>query len=138
MATAKLSNSPILTAEQSAQFASRLEIYRAGVEKKHADHWKDGHYDHNPGSFAIVEDGKRYVKVKLLERMWRDQRDHSKGEVNRDDLQRTQIHSFIDKLTGDVLKPATWRAPTKNARGNIFDDSNGLARVNHYGPEYLK
>jgi hypothetical protein len=39
---------------------------------------------------------------------------------------------------GDVLKPASWKAPTRHARGNIFDTSNGLASMNHNGPNYLK
>jgi hypothetical protein len=35
---------------------------------------------------------------------------------------------------GDLLKPATWKAPAKHARGNIID---GSARFGVYGPEYL-
>lgn len=35
---------------------------------------------------------------------------------------------------GDLLKPATWKAPAKHARGNIID---GTARFGVYGPEYL-
>jgi hypothetical protein len=37
---------------------------------------------------------------------------------------------------GDVLKPASWKAPAKGARGNIFDEHNGLNRMTEYGPEY--
>jgi len=40
--------------------------------------------------------------------------------------------SLIKK--GDLLKPATWKAPAKHARGNIID---GSARYSVYGPEYL-
>lgn len=35
---------------------------------------------------------------------------------------------------GDLLKPASWKAPAKHARGNILD---GTARYGIYGPEYL-
>jgi hypothetical protein len=45
---------------------------------------------------------------------------------------------FIDKATGDVLKAASWAAPAKHARGNIFDESNGLAKIGPYGPAYLR
>lgn len=45
---------------------------------------------------------------------------------------------FIDKTNGDVLKPASWSAPAKHARGNIFDNSNGLKYVGPYGPAYLR
>jgi hypothetical protein len=35
---------------------------------------------------------------------------------------------------GDLMKPASWRAPAKHSRGNIFD---GTARYKWTGPEYL-
>ena len=36
---------------------------------------------------------------------------------------------------GDLLKPATWKAPAKHARGNIID---GTAQWGEYGPSYIK
>ena len=47
------------------------------------------------------------------------------------------VHAFISK-NGDVLKPASWKAPAKGARGNIFDEHNGLGRMGPYGPGYNK
>lgn len=47
-------------------------------------------------------------------------------------------HAFIDRTNGDVLKPATWKAPAKHARGNIFDAKNGLGSMGQYGPAYLR
>lgn len=35
---------------------------------------------------------------------------------------------------GDLLKPATWKAPAKHARGNIID---GTAKYGVHGPSYL-
>lgn len=142
---AKFSDSPELTADLRAQFTERLENYRDGVEKIHNDYWTESKYTHNPGSRAMVVEGGRFIKVMLVEQEWNDQQDHSKG-VRGDAYAdgriggrlNAQIHSFIDKLTGDVLKPASYKAPSKQARGNIFDASNGLARVNHFGPEYLR
>lgn len=43
---------------------------------------------------------------------------------------------FVDLTTGDVLKSASWSAPAKGSRGNIFDIHNGLKRIRRYGPEY--
>jgi hypothetical protein len=40
-------------------------------------------------------------------------------------------------LAGDVLKPATYAAPAKHARGNIFDVMGGMALMGPYGPAYL-
>jgi len=55
----------------------------------------------------------------------------------------TTIWAFIalsDEVTkaqvvGDLLKPASWRAPAKHSRGNIL---NGTAAYGPYGPTYLK
>ena len=63
-----------------------------------------------------VRVGSRYVKII---------RDHS-------------VHCFVDVATGDVLKPATFKAPAKHARGNIFDEHNGLGSMGPYGPAYLR
>jgi hypothetical protein len=60
--------------------------------------------------------GKKYIRVV---------RDHS-------------AHAFIEIATGDVLKPDGWKRPAKHARGNIFDESNGLQWMGPYGPAYLR
>lgn len=38
---------------------------------------------------------------------------------------------------GDVMKPATYKAPARHARGNIYDAFNGISRLTAYGPAYL-
>ena len=38
---------------------------------------------------------------------------------------------------GDVMKAASFKAPAKHARGNIFDEHNGLSKITQYGVEYL-
>lgn len=46
--------------------------------------------------------------------------------------------AFINKENGDILKPASFKAPAKHARGNIFDEHNGMKYITAYGPMYLK
>ena len=61
----------------------------------------------NLNRFRFIE-GKKYYKVVMQEfdtfqdkNEWRD----------------TTVHSFVDKNTGDVFKPASWKAPaTKHVR----------------------
>jgi hypothetical protein len=48
------------------------------------------------------------------------------------------VFAFIDKTTGDILKPATFKAPAKHARGNILDEFGGLKYITAYGPMYLE
>lgn len=46
-------------------------------------------------------------------------------------------YAFIDKTNGDILKPATWKAPAKHARGNIYA-ADAMSQMSSYGPAYLR
>lgn len=54
------------------------------------------------------------------------------------DYRHRSAWAFLDTTNGDVLKPASWRAPAKHARGNIFDAQGGTKGVGPYGPAYLR
>lgn len=49
-------------------------------------------------------------------------------------------YCFVDRETGDIYKSASWRAPAKHSRGNIFDGFNNpvMYGVGEYGADYLK
>ena len=59
--------------------------------------------DENTAEFTINE-GKKYFKV-----------------VMKNGLHGS-VHAFVNKQNGDVYKPASWKAPVKDARYNILDD----------------
>lgn len=60
-----------------------------------------------------VEQGPKYVRV-----------------IQNDGTSRSVMH-FIDRGTGDVLKPAGWKGPAKGVRGNIFRMSGASAVQPH-------
>jgi len=68
----------------------------------------------------VIQPGRRYFKI-----------------VESENGEHRSVWAFVDK-NGDVLKPASWRAPAKHARGNIFDDNEGMGSIGPYGPAYLK
>ncbi len=68
-----------------------------------------------------VTTGKKYAKV------W-----------NVDHNGHRSIHCFVTLENGDILKAATYKAPAKHARGNIFDDDNGLQALTPHGVRYLR
>ena len=73
--------------------------------------------------FAPVKGGKRFIKVKYYTD--RVDTDYETGEKTIIKDKNGSIHCFVEKETGDIYKPATWRAPyTKGnnaVRGNIYD-----------------
>jgi hypothetical protein len=63
---------------------------------------------------------------------------HRYVRVVRTDYGSRSVHCFVDRTNGDVLKADGWKRPAKHARGNIFDQHNGLGSMGPYGPAYLR
>lgn len=55
--------------------------------------------------------------------------------VALEDGQNKQLGQYRQ---GDVFKPAGYKAPARHARGNIFNDDNGLKCCGRYGVAYLR
>ena len=60
--------------------------------------------------------GKKYIKIKSFETVSEDMKVTT--------FPKGSIHCFVNKDTGDIYKPATWRAPYLKGRhairGNIY------------------
>lgn len=115
---------PIIVNTDTPQFVS----WFAGSAKIVADHYANVFPTLTPHVLSF-EAGSRYIRI------W--SRSQELDKVTDRPI-NSSAHAFIDRTTGDVLKPATWKAPAKHARGNIFDDKNGLGSMGEYGPAYLK
>ena len=62
-----------------------------------------------------VQKGKRYLKVIQVEfETW-------EGSKYYNQYRDSSVHAFIDKNTGDVYKPASWKSPAKHVRYNLLD-----------------
>ena len=59
----------------------------------------------------FIENGRKYYKVCLR---WK--------QVNRQFADDISVHCFVDKLSGEVYKPAGWKQPAKHVRFNMSDD----------------
>lgn len=105
------STAPIIINENTPQFKTWLE----GVIKISHDDMRSNFPNLDLPPFRS-DIGSRYIRIV---------RDNS-------------AHAFVDRTNGDVLKPATWKSPAKHARGNIFDEKNGLGSIGPYGPAYLR
>ena len=84
--------------------------------------------------------GRKYIKVKYFTTTV--ETDYETGEKTLLEDKKGSIHCFVDKTTGDIYKPAGWRAPyTKGnnaVRGNIYDSSTFVKTDLHGGWLYVK
>ena len=106
--------------KSTQEFDQALDRFISGARKIMNENHDNNGYTF-PKDILITTKGRRYTKV------IRRNSDGSGGSV----------HCFIDK-NGDVLKAASWKIPAKHARGNIFDEHNGLAAMTPYGAVYLR
>lgn len=103
------------TIETTVGFDAVLKNWLENCQRL-VDDYRLLHYKNNPRETLDVANGKKYIKIVKNRAAW----------------------AFIDKVSGDIFKPASWAAPAKHARGNIFDESNGMKYMSAYGPDYLR
>ena len=60
-----------------------------------------------PDYSFTIETGRKYLKV-----------------IMNDCTGSSSVHAFVDKKTGELYKPAGWRAPAKHVRGNLLDSAS--------------
>ena len=100
-------------------FDAAFEKFLAGAQKV-LDAYKEAMgYTYN-GHKEVLVAMKGRKNVKVVRRTVYDDGSMSKGG---------SAHCFVDMTNGDVLKAASWKAPAKHARGNIFKDDNGLGAI---------
>lgn len=102
-----------------SDFEKALDSFVVGCNKIYNDYMDVScpTLDREP---KAVVGGRKYIKI---------------ASIGPDGESRS-VFCFVNKENGDVLKAAGWKAPAKGARGNIFDENNGLGRIDQYGPGY--
>ena len=65
--------------------------------------FKSRYPNSDPYKFSI-QSGRKYHKI-----------------VQTDSGEGAAVHAFVDKKTGEVYKPASWKAPAKHVRFNLLE-----------------
>lgn len=65
----------------------------------------DAMYETGANVEFYIEEGRKYYKLIM----------------RYTELKNQNVHAFIDKKTGEVFKPASWKAPAKGVRYNLLD-----------------
>lgn len=102
-----------------SDFEKALGTFVEGCQKKITDYWVENEYKLEVPVVA-VGGGRKYIKIV------------------RGSFGSSSVHCFVNKENGDVLKSASWNAPAKIARGNIFNEDNGLNCMGQFGAAYLR
>ena len=74
-------------------------------------------------------DRHRYIEGKKYFKVVREEYNEKTGY-----WKDTTVHAFVDRKTGDVYKPASWKAPAKHVR---FDLSDDLDRQKLHDPNFV-
>ena len=84
--------------------------------------------------------GRKYIKVKYFQT--NIETDYETGEKTLREDKNGSIHCFVERTTGDIFKPAGWKAPylkgNNAVRGNIFDTSSFQKTDLHGGWLYAR
>ena len=91
-------------------------------------------FNHMKSVKFVPGGGIKYIKVKYYTD--KIETDYETGEKTTRVDTKGSIHCFVEKTTGDIYKPAGWKAPyTKGnncVRGNIYDAST-FEKTDMYG-----
>ena len=93
------------------------------LENIHLDYVKWCHGNPIREHELSLKPGRKFIKIIRDNSVW--------GFVAKKD----GVHKGLPMKAGDVLKAASWRAPAKHTRGNIFDKNQDYFRWT--GPDYL-
>ena len=129
--TTKLRIKPTSFDEAMTKFCEKLtENCQDYVEK----------FNHMDSVRFSVDGGVKYIKVKSF--TTNVNTNHETGEKTLLEDKNGSIHCFVERTTGDIYKPAGWRAPyTKGnnaVRGNIWDTSTFQKTDMHGGWLYAR
>ena len=97
-------------------------------------------FNHMKSVKFVPGGGIKYIKVKYYTD--KIETDYETGEKTTRVDTKGSIHCFVEKTTGDIYKPAGWKAPyTKGnncVRGNIYDASTFEKTDMHGGWLYAR
>ena len=108
-------NQEQLVEKQTQLYCNKLVL---AMKQWHQDNGMPAEWD----TKYIYETGRKYFKVVRVE-----------DEYKSNDEHRC-VEAFIDRQTGDIFKPASWRKPAKGARFNLLDQISCQLLFQHLDP----
>lgn len=91
----------------------------------HKEYYKDMEWENIKPEKPFLDGGTKFLRITIP-------RQGVYCFVATEDGQSKELGSYKE---GDIFKAASWKAPAKHVRGNIYTD---LSKCRHYGMEYIK
>lgn len=110
-----------MTIEEEKRFSAALANFLVKLTEREAAHSAANFPNMKPGRFVVSGNPIKYFRV-----------------VKENGYGGSSAYCFVERETGNIYKPAGWKAPTtKHVRGNIYAE-NPLAGTGIYGTDYLR
>jgi hypothetical protein len=110
-------------------FEEALEDFRATAEGILRDHYARNGYTFAVPNIEIHKISRKYAKLIRTE---------SDPETGERRAYSTSVHSFVEVATGDIFKAASFKAPAKHARGNVYRGNGADALTDDAHVRYLR
>ena len=115
----------------------KAKIIRKEIKEANQELWGQQHNIHE--YMRVFQDfvkyltktGKAYYKKNLKNLTWQEY-EVKPGKRFDKIVRENSVYCFVEKGTGDIYKAATFRAPAKGVRANIFD-KDSFKKADMYG-----
>ena len=98
----------------------QIAAFVAAGQRRIDEHWTEQGYTQHKTMLEADPNGIKYVRIWAV----------SPGQKS--------AWAFVERATGLIYKPASWKVPAKHARGTILEDDNGYKYVSWLGPAYMR
>lgn len=117
-------NNIVIANYTAGAIRTRLNALMFFINAAFAKHYKATYQHLDTPMVAVDGNGKRYIRVSIF---------------RTDDVTRPErVFFFVDTTNGNLLRPASYKAPdTKNPRGCVFD-KDILTKMTPYGVVYVR
>jgi len=114
----------------------QIEQFLIAANEISAEHWKRQNFTHSPPPTVRAEPSSKWVKIIRVENQ-HDGTSSSGGVYAFICVQDNTTKTLGALKRGDIHKAASYKAPAKHARGNIFNP-NFKNCLTPYGIVYLQ
>ena len=123
--------------QQAATLTERIALFVQKADEVTAEYWKRMNYTHSPPPTHRADYiSDKWCRVVTVEH-WPDHPPRDSSVYGFICLQDGQTKALGVLMAGDIHKAASFKAPAKRARGNVFKDDFAKA-ITEFGIVYLK